>query len=406
MLKSVYNKSSTDKPSFKIAGSVRFIIFGLVVLLHLGCEVPIYISNWKMELKEIDGSVLEGGGQILRLSIAFSCLFEQHVKIFKIRAGRSSPGLKPQHLAGIQLVKQMCNATVTGDKQNSCELIFNPKTLKMGNFNLNINPQTAASIPLMIQSVLPVAIFAKHNSTIIMKGGTDVSFAPSMDYVTNVLFPIIKKMGISCSAQINKRGFYPKGRGEVILKIDPINGPLNPIVIDNFGDQPTIRGIVFLSGPRHLNNKHQIVSDIESAVKNKLNNFGYHKVDVETKIEESDGSGGSLVLTALSGKCLLGTSALYDMRKSTVQSISNEACNKLVNELDSKSCVDANAVDNLIIFMALANGKSKVKCKEITLHTETAIHIAKQFTNAKFEITQTEDGLKEIVCEGIGFKPT
>jgi len=39
----------------------------------------------------------------------------------------------------------------------------------------------------MIQSALPVAIFSNHNSSITMKGGTDVSFAPSMDYVKKVI---------------------------------------------------------------------------------------------------------------------------------------------------------------------------------------------------------------------------
>lgn len=78
--------------------------------------------------------------------------------------------------------------------------------------------------------------------------------------------------------------------------------------------------------------------------------------------------------------------------------------------------------------MALANGKSLVRCREITLHTKTAIHIAEQFTDvrkilhynsslfdmfminfniiiqAKFSITQLDNGLNEIICEGIGLK--
>ncbi|KAL4149986.1 hypothetical protein QTP88_003837 [Uroleucon formosanum] len=358
-----------------------------------------------MSVKVIDGSVLEGGGQILRLSVAFSCLLEKPILINKIRAGRSNPGLKPQHLAGIQLVKQMCNAITNGDRQNSCELSFQPKTLKLGNFNLNVNSQTAASIPLMIQSALPVAIFSHHNSSITMKGGTDVTFAPSMDYVKKVLFPIYKLFGIHCEALINKRGFYPKGRGEVVLTVNPVTEYLKPIEIMNFGSQPSIKGFVFISGPKHQNNKHnQIVQDIATAVKNKLNLSGYHKITIETEVGDSDGSGGSLVLVADTRTCLIGSSALYDMRKSTINSITDEACNKLLLDLEAKSCIDPNTLDNLIIFMALANGKSKVKCREITLHTKTAIYIAEQFTDAKFSIKQMEDGLNEIICEGIGLK--
>ncbi|KAL4149987.1 hypothetical protein QTP88_003837 [Uroleucon formosanum] len=257
----------------------------------------------------------------------------------------------------------------------------------------------------MIQSALPVAIFSHHNSSITMKGGTDVTFAPSMDYVKKVLFPIYKLFGIHCEALINKRGFYPKGRGEVVLTVNPVTEYLKPIEIMNFGSQPSIKGFVFISGPKHQNNKHnQIVQDIATAVKNKLNLSGYHKITIETEVGDSDGSGGSLVLVADTRTCLIGSSALYDMRKSTINSITDEACNKLLLDLEAKSCIDPNTLDNLIIFMALANGKSKVKCREITLHTKTAIYIAEQFTDAKFSIKQMEDGLNEIICEGIGLK--
>lgn len=52
--------------------------------------------------------------------------------------------LENNFVLGINLVKQMCNAITNGDYQNSCELSFQPKSLRMGNFNLNINSHTAA----------------------------------------------------------------------------------------------------------------------------------------------------------------------------------------------------------------------------------------------------------------------
>jgi len=186
------------------------------------------------------------------------------------------------------------------------------------------------------------------------------------------------------------------------LTVNPIAARLKPIEINDFGNHPAIRGIVFISGPKHQTNKYHIIQNIAAAVIDKINKSGYNKVTVETKVEDSDSSGGSLVLVANTGNCLIGSSALYDVRKSTVDSITDEACNKLLLDLEVKSCFDANTVDNLIIFMALADGKSRVKCREITLHTKTAIHIAEQFTEAKFSIKQMEDGLNEIVCEGIG----
>lgn len=59
------------------------------------------------------------------------------------------------------------------------------------------------------------------------------------------------------------RGFYPKGRGEVLLAVKPIpDGYLKPVNIDTFGDHPAIRGIMFISGPKHQTKKHQVLINI------------------------------------------------------------------------------------------------------------------------------------------------
>ncbi|VVC35971.1 Hypothetical protein CINCED_3A001660 [Cinara cedri] len=395
----------------------------------LPCSLPRKWAECKLDrnmaVKEIDGSKLEGGGQVIRLSVALSCLLEQPIQIIKIRAGRSNPGLKPQHIAGIYLVKEMCKGVTRGDQQNSCVLSFEPQSLSMGNFNLNVDSRTAASISLMIQSVLPVAIFSNCSSTITMKGGTDVRFAPPMDYVINVLFPLYHKLfGISCDIHINKRGFYPRGGGDVKFTVNPLNynGYLKPIEMIDSGSsfESTIRGIIFITekdtapvvGQPRLRGSHskfpptpsfEFAYDIGVLIKKKLRQFSYNDVKIEINVEKSNVFHGSVVLVAESEKCFIGSSIIYDERKSLTDIVMN-VCDKFLMDLMAKSCVDENTMDNLIIFMALANGKSKVKCREITLHTKTAIHIAEQLTNAKFQIKQTEDRLNEIVCEGIGFK--
>ena len=49
-------------------------------------------------------------------------------------------------------------------------------------------------------------------------------------------------------------------------------------------------------------------------------------------------------------------------------------------------CMQFFALFQLIILMALAKGKSSIRCGPVTLHTETAIHVAKQLTDVSFRL--------------------
>lgn len=88
----------------------------------------------KESITVIDGSVMEGGGQILRMAIAFSALFRKPVRIINIRAGRSNPGLRPQHLTGVQLVKDICNGHLENAFVGSTEITFFPGPIRGGDF--------------------------------------------------------------------------------------------------------------------------------------------------------------------------------------------------------------------------------------------------------------------------------
>jgi len=170
----------------------------------------------------IDGSYMEGGGQIIRIAVALSAIYKRDITIINIRQGRKTPGLRNQHVACIKSITNITGATVIGNEVKSTKvIIMNHKDITVTNSEIDI--KSAGSISLVIQSILPVLLFATKTDYIItIKGGTETYHSPPIDYVKYVLLPTLQRFYVSstkCELTIIKRGVYPLGGGEVILKI-------------------------------------------------------------------------------------------------------------------------------------------------------------------------------------------
>ena len=143
-----------------------------------------------MDFIIIDGSYLEGGGQIIRTAVSLSALTQKPVKIINIRKKRKNKGLAPQHVSAVKAVKKLCNAEVYGLNVGSEELTFIPSKLAPKDFTIDIG--TAGSISLVIQTLLPLSLGINKKFTVKIKGGTDVKRAPPIDYVKNVTLKILE----------------------------------------------------------------------------------------------------------------------------------------------------------------------------------------------------------------------
>ncbi|KAG8310503.1 hypothetical protein J6590_063272 [Homalodisca vitripennis] len=144
-------------------------------------------------LMEIDGSILEGGGQVLRMAIALSVLQKIPVRIFNIRAGRSKPGLSPQHLKGLEMAREMTGGQLIGAQQRSMEVTFRPGQLTPGQYLGDTG--TAGSVGLIIQLLLPCALFSSGPTILDLRGGTNADMAPQIDYTTTVFLALLKRFG-------------------------------------------------------------------------------------------------------------------------------------------------------------------------------------------------------------------
>lgn len=192
----------------------------------------------------------EGGGQILRVGVALSAVTDTPVRIYDIRAKRPSPGLRPQHERAVRAVAQITNAEVKGLEVGSSELEFSPKKAKGGKFLFDTG--TAASTSLILQSLMPTMAFASEPFQTEIRGGTNNPWAPTVDYIRELLLPTIVKMGYTGSIELEKRGFYPRGKGIVKTETIPIE-KLNPIILKESGKVRRIRGLSYSSRlPYHI----------------------------------------------------------------------------------------------------------------------------------------------------------
>ena len=168
---------------------------------------------------EIDGSIGEGGGQVLRTALSVACVLGKPVRITNIRAGRETPGLRAQHLTVCKLLAEITGGKLSGASLGSSEITFSPGKISGGGYSFDIG--TAGSCTLLLQSALPVLLSAKGECLLKIRGGTHVRGAPTYDYFSEVFLPAVKKFGAECGAKMLKAGFYPKGGGEIEVRCSP-----------------------------------------------------------------------------------------------------------------------------------------------------------------------------------------
>ena len=173
------------------------------------------------ERVEIDGSMGEGGGQILRTSLSLSAITGCELLLKNIRARRETPGLRRQHLTCVNAVAEICDAEVSDITVGSRELEFAPRAIKAGDYRFDVG--TAGSVTLVAQTIIPVLLKANGVSTVTITGGTHVPYAPTWEFFEFCYLPELRRMGAEVEAKLETPGFYPAAGGVIKLKIKPVD---------------------------------------------------------------------------------------------------------------------------------------------------------------------------------------
>lgn len=181
----------------------------------------------------IDGSQGEGGGQVLRTSLALSMVTGRPFRIEGIRAGRANPGLLRQHLTGVRAAAEISGAKVQGAELGSKQLTFEPGEVRAGDYQFSIG--TAGSTTLVLQTILPALLAAKGRSTMVLEGGTHNPAAPPFDFLQRVFLPLVNRMGPRVSVELERHGFFPAGGGCFRVVVDPVE-KLQPLELLTRGE--------------------------------------------------------------------------------------------------------------------------------------------------------------------------
>jgi len=334
-----------------------------------------------MDFLKINGSHGEGGGQIIRSAITLSCITKKPIHIENIRKNRKVSGLKPQHLTAITILQKVANAKVIGAEIGSTELKFIPGNIE--NFDLDVDVGTAGSIPLILQVLIPVIALSKKYLNLKIKGGTDVLWSPTIDYTQHVLKEAYSRMGINFSFELIKRGYYPKGGGEIELKVIPSN-----IRTISFSKRK-IKNVKLICSFSKLV-KEEIESKVNEIMKKLI--MADYQVDIEIKNEEGLDSGASLLIFSIDDDSIIGIDTLYNKK----------TCDFDL-DIDSfleKNSIDNNLADMLVVPASLCDGKTIFPVNKITKHLETNLFVTSKITGCKYGIGKTSNGF-EVIIEGI-----
>ncbi len=317
----------------------------------------------------IDGSQGEGGGQVLRTSVALSAVTGRPIRVFDIRAKRKNQGLMAQHIGAIEAVARLCGAEVKGIAIGSKEIEFTPSEISGGRFNIDIG--TAGSITLVLQALMLPAMFAKKTTVFQIRGGTDVNWSPPIDYLSNVTMPLLGRFGYTGAVELLKRGYYPAGGGKVTAKITPCR--MNEIVLKERGRVISVKGV----SHAHASLGKGLVAERQmKAARTLLYNKTHKEIGIVRQYVRAQSYGSGLTLWAETENSRLGAGALGEKGKSA-EIVGQEAAGRLIKEVDSGAALDVHMADQIVPYLALFGGG--VSVSEVTEHTRTNVEVCRKF---------------------------
>ena len=330
---------------------------------------------------EIDGSIGEGGGQILRSSLALSAITGTPFRISKIRANRDKPGLRRQHLTAVLAAARVAGAHVEGASVDSRELTFMPSGVIPGDYEFDVG--SAGSTTLVLQTVLPPLMIAERPSTLVLQGGTHNFGAPPADFLQRAFLPLINRMGPRVEIAVERPGFAPAGGGRMIVTIEPAK-QLTPIYLNERGLVTRRRATATVAGlPRAIAERE--LTEVGRALK-----WGPESLAVN-ELPEAYGP-GNLLTIEVGAEHVTELFTAFGRRGVRAEQVAQEAAQQANRYLDAPDVPVGDCLaDQLLLPLALARGGS-YRTLPLTMHARTNIDVIGMFLDVKIEASAEPGG--------------
>ena len=340
---------------------------------------------------EIDGSVGEGGGQILRTSLALSMCTGQSFALNRIRAGRAKPGLMRQHLTCVNAAAEICGAEVEGAELKSQALTFTPGRVRAGDYTFNVG--TAGSCTLVLQTVWPALMMADGPSRLKLCGGTHNPMAPPFHFLDRSYAPLLRKLGAKAELQLRRLGFYPAGGGEIEAFIWPAKDQLQPLDLNERGAKFESYAECFSPAlPRSVARRElqQLGADL-----------GWSDDQLrEAPSRQNEGPGNALLATlAYEHVCEVVTG--FGEKGVSAEQVARDVVREVRSYQVSDAALGPHLADQWALPLALAlwrrGGTASYTCTELTPHATTNFDVVERFLPVKFTTSPVAGGFSVVV---------
>jgi RNA 3'-terminal phosphate cyclase (ATP) len=331
----------------------------------------------------LDGSQGEGGGQIVRSSLALSLVTGEPVTIDRIRARRKKPGLLRQHLTAVRAATSISEAEVEGAEIRSRRLVFRPGKIKAGEYMFRIG--TAGSTTLVLQTILPALLLADGVSTVTLEGGTHNPSAPPFDFLTRVYLPLLGRMGPQVSATLDRPGFFPAGGGRLRMTVHP-GRDLGWLELLERGEILERKVHVLISRlPRHIAEREcQTIAE----------RTGWDRSCFEVEEVENSAGPGNVVMVQLQSDHVTELFTGFGQRGVRAETVASQVCDEARRYLDADVPVGEHLADQLLLPLGIGacrgTGGGAFRTFRLTQHATTHIEVLKAFLDVRIEVEEQD----------------